>query len=338
MYADAGTALTLTNIRVSNNFGGAYALGPVTINDGTFTDNEGTGLYVSGTVSISGTGFFSNTAGGVGVLGAATVINSRFENNTNLGGNPHDGGGLSVIGSLLLDGTDLINNRAAGGGGGVYVVGSAALLGGIIEGNNSQYVGGGVYAPAIYDVDATYFSTVTITGTVFADNVALFAGGGINVAGKTTIQNALFVDNRSGGMFGGSGGGAQVYGPLIVTASSFISNSATAMAGAIYHGNVADNAVGDGRIVNTVFARNHANGDGAAIYINTDGTDVILHSTIADTEINPKQAIAVMTGTVGITDTIITSHTVAISQTEGMVYQDYTSNGHKLRFFKQLEF
>jgi serralysin len=48
-----------------------------------------------------------------------------------------------------------------------------------------------------------------------------------------------------------------------------------------------------------------------------------LHTTIADVSLNSKAAIAVFSGTVSLTNTIIASHSVAISRTAGTVYEDY---------------
>jgi hypothetical protein len=70
----------------------------------------------------------------------------------------------------------------------------------------------------------------------------------------------------------------------------------------------------------------------------------LLHDTLADTSLNPGQAIAVFGGSVGITDTIIVNHSTAIRQSGGAVVEDYnlffgntfnkvgtvTSGGHSL--------
>jgi predicted outer membrane repeat protein len=65
-----------------------------------------------------------------------------------------------------------------------------------------------------------------------------------------------------------------------------------------------------GRVVNSVFAQNSSTAGGASIDI--EGELHIVHSTIADTILNPHPAIFFEIGTLYVTDTTITSHTVGI--------------------------
>ena len=80
---------------------------------------------------------------------------------------------------------------------------------------------------------------------------------------------------------------------------------------------------GDGRVVNALFAGNSAGGRGAALYLASPGGMTLLHNTIAGPTPTGAAAVYVWLGAVGLTNTIITSHTVAISRTAGSVYEDY---------------
>ena len=124
-----------------------------------------------------------------------------------------------------------------------------------------------------------------------------------------------FENNRAGGQGGGlyASSGAS----LVITSSEFISNSALSQGGGI-------SIIGfNVDLVNSLFARNQSI-DGAALALNGLSNRVsLVHNTIADTSLNPGQAIAVFNGTVGITDTIIVNHNIAIARTGGSVFEDY---------------
>lgn len=138
------------------------------------------------------------------------------------------------------------------------------------------------------------------------------------VGGGACIFNGLlsgvrFENNRA---MTGAGGGLLANGSLVISNSQFISNSAALDGGGIHYGGF------QGDISNSLFARNQSF-DGAAISLQCLCSVRIAHVTIADTSPNPGQAIAVLTGTVGITDTIIVNHSTAIRQSGGSVFEDY---------------
>ena len=87
-------------------------------------------------------------------------------------------------------------------------------------------------------------------------------------------------------------------------------------------------------MVNSLFARNSISvttGTAAAMALNffaPTGTSIagritLLHNTVADTSLNPKPAIVVFSGTVGITDTIVVSHSTGISRSAGTIFCDH---------------
>src|SRR6185369_4549226 len=102
-------------------------------------------------------------------------------------------------------------------------------------------------------------------------------GGGLYVYGATAVNGGRFEDNSNSI---GNGGGMLVNGALNLTATQFISNAAANLGGALYHRGAAagDNA----RIVNALFARNHAASGGAALLLASSNRAVVLHSTISD--------------------------------------------------------
>ncbi|MCA1554271.1 MAG: hypothetical protein LC737_07835, partial [Chloroflexi bacterium] len=137
------------------------------------------------------------------------------------------------------------------------------------------------------------FVSVVLTGTQFLSNSATSIGGGALFSGDASLTNTIFLGNSAS-----DGGG-------------------------LWYGN--NNVPRLGRIANSLFARNQATGAGGAaeIALANSGTTRILHTTIADSALNPKPAIVSITGTLGITDSIIVSHNVGISVTRGSGYEDY---------------
>src|SRR5262249_16961805 len=110
-----------------------------------------------------------------------------------------------------------------------------------------------------------------------------------------------------------SGGGLVALDTLNLDNSILISNTATTVGGGL-------SASITARIVNSLFVHNWAPSNGAAMALKTGS---ILHSTIADTTLNPSSAIVIYTGTIGITDTIIASHTIGISAIANTGYENY---------------
>ncbi len=328
LYVAANSPLTLTNVAVLSNTadfgngGGMFTLGPLTLEGGQFENNDGSqggGLYVSNTLSMSGTVFINNTTfgkgGGAHVAGAATVTGGRFEDNRSTSPSPGAsfGGGLVAAGALTLSATEFISNSAQQGGG-MYVSGSAALTGARFERNTAKYVGGGLGAD----------NPLTLNDTEFISNASEFGGGGVRANGPIALIGGIFRNNQVGVTFGlGLGGGLEAYDTLAISGTKFISNTAPGRGGGVFHSSIFEGPIGDGRIVNALLARNTTTANGAGLFLGSGGNIVILHTTIADVSLNPSQAIAVVSGTVGITNSIIASHTVGISQTNGSVYQDY---------------
>jgi predicted outer membrane repeat protein len=311
------SGLTLNGVQVLSNTaqthgGGLYLNGDLVINGGLFRNNHGTngvggGLYNLGMTTISSTSFLSNTAwywgGALVSSGDLLVSGGLFQANrcTDL---LCDGGGLYGFSQATLTGTQFLGNTAQYLGGGAFVSDDLTVINGLFQGNQAVLgYGGGLYA-----------SSVTIQGTQFLSNTARSRGGGIYSAGSLTVTHGVFAHNQT---IIASGGGVFAGGAVLVSGTLFLRNAA-AEGGALSH------ASGDGRIANSLFAGNQAtNGVGEALLLGPGGRVDVLHNTLAGTGAPGGAAIEVLTGTVGITNTLITRHTVGISNTGGVVSQDY---------------
>jgi predicted outer membrane repeat protein len=216
----------------------------------------------------------------------------------------------------IITGTEFISNTGGFQGGGAILsnITQVRITGGRFERNvclNDN--GGGVRVVGL-----------VMSGTQFISNTGR-NGGGV-YALDATIIGGKFQGNRA--TFG-NGGGVFAGAELEITGTQFISNAATTSGGGVSHVPFSGD---DARIVNALFARNTAGGSGAALSLGiagpSSGEAHVLHTTIADTGLNPRQAIVVDGGTVYITNTIIASHTIGISQTghpafPPAIFEDY---------------
>jgi hypothetical protein len=316
--------LILTGTLFTNNVGdyyggGVYINGPAQLSGGRFERNRATGggggggLY-AGELHAIGTQFFSNTATGSSTAygggayiaaGIADLTQVRFEGNA-VGG---AGGGLYVSGPVMLTGSDLVNNSAdMASGGGVYAGGDLVIKNSRLENNISRFgSGGGAYAQ----------NPVVVADSTFVSNSASLQGGGLAGIEGAVVQGSQFLRNSSTQ----SGGGLDVAGSLGITGSVFISNSSL-IGGGVYH-----NGAGNGRVVNSLFARNLASETyAAALQLAAQGNVDVIHTTIADPSgpLNPAAAIRVESGDLNIVDTIIADHAFGIYNNGGVAFEDYS--------------
>jgi len=80
---------------------------------------------------------------------------------------------------------------------------------------------------------------------------------------------------------------------------------------------------GGGTIVNSLLADNQASQVGASLYLAFFGNVSIIHSTIAAASLSPRQAIVLNSGTLHMTDTIVSNYAVGISVTSGSATQNF---------------
>jgi hypothetical protein len=121
--------------------------------------------------------------GGLYLGWSALISNSRIAGNsttTPVGNSDVGGGGLFLAGpgTVVVHGTAVMDNRAAGHGGGILAVSTLNMLESAATGNTAARNGGGVYARA----GAAWFESSTIAG-----NTATL-GGGIFVGEQRTFS------------------------------------------------------------------------------------------------------------------------------------------------------
>ncbi len=196
------------------------------------------------------------------------------------------GGGLTLSGLTIEDGTPSSSSSGSQNGGAIYSDGSLTLASDVMLTDNSAggAFGGAVYADgdsgsslsvsdttvesnlaneggAIYDNTP---NTMTIEGSRFSDDVASLLGGAIEgFNGGMTIDSSTFTDNRAE-----DGGAIEWDTPLgtheSVTSSSFDGNSASGAGGVIGDFGSADVATFSGDRF-----RNSSAPFGGAVYLET---------------------------------------------------------------------
>ncbi|CAG1006663.1 hypothetical protein ANAEL_03444 [Anaerolineales bacterium] len=344
-----------------------------TIQNVIFSNNAASGAggglydgYYDTAVILLASQFMSNTAGdyggGAASDGSITLIGGQFISNTSQG----DGGGLGTNfyhAPVLITGTHFVNNATNGlygSGGGVTVFGTVIITGGYFEGNVSHGLhAGGLWANELIITNTDFVSNTlvgsywgggvsasiaTIFGGRFELNSSGHNGGGLS-ADFASISGTQFISNTSNALDGdGGGGGAFVVFQSEIRNARFEGNRCIA-AGCTGGGML---LWGQSRVANTLLSNNTANGSGAAIA--TDAFNYhpayrheLQHLTIASSTSITQPAIAVLSGTLHLTNTVIASHAIAISNTGGIVYEDYnlffnsltntigvTSGGHSL--------
>lgn len=250
---DQGVAsLTLNNDVVTNNLatadGGGVSMENVTnvhwvltINNSIIENNHagdaGGGVEAdgSGKVFITGGDILDNTC----VNQGAGIWLDAIQDATNA--NVLDSALLSVTNTLIRGNSAL---DMLGGGIGNSGNGAVTIYGCTIEDNFSGGTGGGF-------ADANNMGTLTVTNSLFLDNVALADGGGIQEGGPTTTLTHSEIDGNSSGA---TGGGVFATGTTLTVLSCTIANNT---------------AAGNG---------NSAGGGG--IEVETTGTSTITTSTI----------------------------------------------------------
>jgi len=293
--------------------GGLYVIGDLTITDGGIRNNVSTnglggGLRTIGATVISGTQFTGNTSqgdgGGAFVLEELSIQNSLFEDNY-CTAMSCDGGGLFSFSTTDIQNTQFISNSAQDQAGGAAAPGILTITGSLFENNEAVFGKGG----ALYAQDMA-----TILDTQFLGNLARSSGGGMYAFASVVLSNVSFQDNQS---TIGAGGGLFTAGSLDITHSQFIGNSATE-GGGLTH------SAGSASLVNTLFAENTAtNISGMALLLSSDESVEVLHTTLAGPVSVNGSAIEVTAGSTVITNSIITNHTIGINNNGGSVQQDF---------------
>ena len=313
-YADFGGAI------INDGFSDPATM---EISDSTFSynfaaENGGGILNNCGTMAISNTDISNNSAaygGGVyndGRDGSAdmTIIDSTISENyaeENGGGLNNDHSAVSISNSTFS------YNLATCGGGVANYSGEATIANSFCMLNSADY-GGGILnnygTMSVSDAEISYNSatygsgilnegTLRVTDTLFEENFAAEAGGGIYCYnGSATITESTFKSNKiidhgdGGGIYNCNGlvtisnsgifcseadYGSGIYneGILIATDTEFIENSADEAGGGIYCYN------GSATITESTFSENEATNHGGGIY-NCSSTLTVSNSTFSE--------------------------------------------------------
>jgi hypothetical protein len=181
----------------------------------------------------------------------------------------------------------------------LFATGALTVTSGYFQGNQCTNTckGGGLRAQ----------STLLLSDTAFVSNTVLLSGGGAAALGAMTVLGGQFEGNRCT-LAACSGGGLSAEDQLGITGTVFLRNRAVNNGSALVHIN------GTGRLVNVLFASNIVTG-GSVLRLSSFSTVTLLHVTVATPTLANGQAISATGGPVHITNTIITSHSVAINKT-----------------------
>lgn len=343
----------LKHVSFLHTYNGLYVKGKATVEDSLFQGNGRNGIFSDsyGQLIITNSQFIQNGGSGISVMfdNVMTIHHSQFISNTGSGiwtmaggvltisdslfqGNQHSGLSLYYITTTLTN-TQFIDNFSPSSGGGIY--GSTYwnqfdqlhITGGLFQGNQSTSSGGAIdYFGYNLIVSGTQFINnsagelygggiwaiaALLTNTQFISNSATEHGGGVQV-GWAKIRDGLFQGNQAS-----YGAGASLYWSQINN-TQFINNVASIEGGGLY-------SIWSSVLTNALFIENDAP-FGAAITFEGDDTtpSSLQHVTIASPELVDSSAIYVLTGTVGITNTLIANHAVGIEAAGGTVHQDYS--------------
>lgn len=253
--------------------------------------------------------FISNTGtsygGGALFRGAAHITGARFTDNWA----GRYGGGAVFDGASVVTDTQFVSNSADTTAG-AHFAQAARVTDSAFTGNRASS----------WSAGATFVGRADLIGVRFINNTTAGSGGGAWFLGDTVVIQSQFEGNRAGL----SGGGAVFAAGGVVTASVFANNHAGEDGGGAYLGdNRGEVALIPIRFANTLLAGNHAEGNGAAVYVFKAVSFDLIHATIVSPTVVENEAVSVHMGVVHITNTLIASHTVGIEQTDGVVTEDY---------------
>ena len=279
----------MNNTAIIYSGGAVYVSGSSTTNSGNhFINNratdDGGALYISGSSTNNGNTFINNTAsdagGAIYTSGSITDTGDSFSSNRA----NNNGGALCVSGSyrsVVIEGSNFINNRArnGGGGGALSVLGSWAVL--RINGSifvNNLITGADRNGGAVY-VAQTNVQLISVNNSIFVNNSATNGtGGAIYTKRGLSITNTVFGYNRAPLCAAVNIEQSNYVRSMMFMGNTFLRNTAV---GPTVHGNIG--GVGcirnaDISTVSCTFSHNVATGGGGVFDIE-DSTITIESST-----------------------------------------------------------
>lgn len=218
----------------SNDGGGIFNRGTLTINNCTISDNEADnnsgGIQNSGNMTVNNSIISGNEGGGGGGGiengGDLTITNSNISNNTafvSIGGGIQNNGG-----TLSIENSTINSNEAGDSGAGIANVegGTINIINSTISDNSSGFEGGGIF---------NSFGTVDMNNVTIAFNNAA-SGGGIfeEVSDTINLANTIIARNSA------SSSSPDCSGPLNSLGFNLIQN----VSGCTIRGDLTRNIIG----------------------------------------------------------------------------------------------
>lgn len=299
--ATSNSFVTLDNDNINNNSTGVL-IGTGALNIGEYNNvnvknNTSRGVCITNANSvgridraqITGNGKSADSGAGIYTLGTIyTTASTNVSNNKGKHGGGICGDGNAV---LNINGTQIRDNTANGGGGGICSYGTLNMSGSTLTGNTATGDGG-----------AIWYNKGNISGCGITGNTANNIGGGVSLSGGTsTLANNNIDHNKAN-----QGGGMYTDGNLTISSGTFSNNNASGNGGGIISngtvtmngGSIIGNYSGwDGGGVNS---RATFNFNGGAIQSNTAywlGGNI--HVQAVD-NINNKQSVFTVTSKISI--------------------------------------
>jgi uncharacterized repeat protein (TIGR01451 family) len=278
--------------------------------------NQGRVLVISGPASptVQGLRLTGGNAAGLGGYappddyddaGGAVYFadaGASLQDNQVFGNTAPFGGGLYLAGAPAILERNTVYGNTAHDGAGIYLYHTGAALSHNTVISNLAHDGGGVFL---------YNSPALLIGNTISANVADDDVGGLAVyqSGATLIGNTLMANAAQDD---GGGIGIKRSDGAVLNGNVVFSNTTGGDGGGLFI---------DGchaSLVNNVVAGNRADRLGSGLYVAGDSLLHLLHTTIAGNRGGSTAGLHLTSGsTVALTNTILVSHTVAVSVAAG---------------------
>lgn len=219
-FINSSNNVLLTNVNIAANSGsgsgaGIHSVGSALrlVNSSVRNNNltmgalDGGGIFLSGgTLTSFDSLIDSNSAiqagGGIALTNSAeaTLTRTRIRNNTSTS----SGGGMSVTGSANVIDSEFSGNSSTNGAG-IYVpvASSLSVTRSLVANNVASLNGGGVHFTGL---------TLVISNSTLSGNSAVDFGGGLFTSNASaTVRNSTFSNNTADSNLGGVGGGGGIY-------------------------------------------------------------------------------------------------------------------------------
>jgi CSLREA domain-containing protein len=279
IYNDGGS-LTITGSTFAGN--NADLGGAIYNHNGSLSVSSSTFAPTSFTFNGGTTNFGGNSAGTGGAIATdhgATISGTTVSANAATG----SGGGLAALGgTTLVQSSSVFSGNTAGtNGGGILNAGTLTISGSIVYHNDAVSSGGGAYSTGTLSVDASVVASNSLHSNDQKD-LTIGGAGLANHGGVATITDSYFAGNHfvGGNALGLGGGVFNTGGTVAITGGAFGPHSFSVGGSTVDAGG---NSATDGggilsdttlNVASTTFDGNHADENGAAIYV-LGGTAVI---------------------------------------------------------------